>query len=215
MRIRHSLGLILMFLSILLVNSTVGGQSIEDWGRSHYQEYGEKEGRSIPSSGNFRDYVQNYSDLLGAYSATISSESGNFEGDPMIRWGKSHYEAYGKSEGRVLPGNGSYRDYVRSYPDLLGAYNVTTRTASMHAQRFQNCLYMDPNLTCAETSGGNLSCSLVSNRQLSCLVTAGSTEVFNSCILVGREVSCSGNKGGSLRCKLIGGDVVCDYLSLR
>ena len=85
-----------MFLSILLVNSTVGGQSIEDWGRSHYQDYGEKEGRSIPNSGNFRDYVQNYSDLLGAYSATISSESGNLDGDPMTRWGQSHYEAYGR-----------------------------------------------------------------------------------------------------------------------
>lgn len=215
MRIRHSVALIFASLSIVLVNSAVDGQSIEDWGRSHYQSYGEKEGRSMPNSGNFRDYVQNYPDLLSAYSATVSSQFGERSDDSITRWGKSHYEAHGKSEGRVLPGNGSYRDYVRSYPDLLGAYNFMTRDAPMHAQRFQRCLYIEPNLTCAGTRGGNLSCSLVSNRQLSCLVTASSTEVFNACILMGREVSCSGNKGGSLQCKLIGADVVCDYLNPR
>ena len=41
------------------------------------------------------------------------------------QWGKSHYENFGKTEGRTLPANGNYEDYVRNYPDLLAAYNAS------------------------------------------------------------------------------------------
>ena len=41
----------------------------------------------------------------------------------LEQWGKSHYDRFGKAAGRILPASGNYEDYVRSYPDLLAAYN--------------------------------------------------------------------------------------------
>ena len=48
------------------------------------------------SGGCYGDYVRNNPDLLAAYNA-----SGG--GRTIDAWGKSHYDAYGKAEGRTLP----------------------------------------------------------------------------------------------------------------
>ncbi len=40
------------------------------------------------------------------------------------QWGAAHYKNHGKTEGRTLPANGNYGDYVRKYPGLLAAYNT-------------------------------------------------------------------------------------------
>jgi len=50
----------------------VGGDSIQEWGRMHYQDYGIKEERILPESGNFGEYVRSYTDLLRAYNDFIS-----------------------------------------------------------------------------------------------------------------------------------------------
>ena len=44
----------------------------------------------------------------------------------MERWGKSHYESFGRREGRTLTASRTCGDYVRKYPDLLAAYNAST-----------------------------------------------------------------------------------------
>ena len=48
------------------------GNSINDWGRTHYQDFGIEAGRIVPASGDFGDYVRSYPDLLRAYNASIS-----------------------------------------------------------------------------------------------------------------------------------------------
>ena len=44
--------------------------------------------------------------------------------EQIAEWGEAHYENYGKIEGRTLASSGNFGDYVRSYPDLLAAYNA-------------------------------------------------------------------------------------------
>lgn len=61
-------------------------------------------------------------------------------GDHTIEhWGSSHYQDYGKAEGRTLTASGDYGDYVREYPDLLSAYNATTATATTTTTTSDSC----------------------------------------------------------------------------
>ena len=117
------------FLAVLLLTVTSVGwsaQTIDQWGKSHYDAYGKAEGRTLTVSGSYGDYVREYADLLAAYNAAAgSSTSGNScygdyvsaypdllaaynasGGSQSIEaWGKAHYNAWGKAEGRTLPTN--------------------------------------------------------------------------------------------------------------
>ena len=50
-------------------NYLMGDRSIEDWGRVHFEQHGKAEGRLLPITASYRDYVRNYPDLLSAYHA--------------------------------------------------------------------------------------------------------------------------------------------------
>lgn len=162
------------FLAVLLLTvPSVGwaAQTIDQWGAAHYQNYGKAEGRTLPGNGNYGDYVRQYPDLLSVYNATSSGGGGTTSsgcygdyvrqysdllsvyntsgGGQLIEdWGKSHYDTWGKGEGRTLPascgGTGGttttttateacYGDYVRAYPDLLVAYNASGGGQSIEA----------------------------------------------------------------------------------
>ena len=113
-------------------NATGGGQKIEDWGKAHYNSWGKSEGRVAPigncggggGGGCYGDYVRSYPDLLAAYNATGG-------GQKIEDWGKAHYNAAGKWEGRALPascnGGGAIRgDYKYLYKH--NAFKLSGRT---------------------------------------------------------------------------------------
>ncbi|MEK9744087.1 MAG: hypothetical protein VW493_09335, partial [Gammaproteobacteria bacterium] len=119
------------------ISSGIASQS--EYGKAHYEGMGANEGRALPqgcgehlqvSSTCYEGYVDNHSDLTTAWQAS-GQDKGNF--------GKTHYDASGKTEGRALPkGCGyeytpppvatvdpaaSYTDdqilaYMNCYPDL-------------------------------------------------------------------------------------------------
>ena len=98
----------------------------------------------------YTDYVKKYPDLVAHYDAHVKGTGKSIED-----WGKMHYEAYGKSEGRTSPGlrpktgiagaggmppskpygpgpEGSagvsdpvYAEYMEAYPDLKAHYAAT------------------------------------------------------------------------------------------
>ncbi len=103
-------------------NYLLGDQSLENWGRSYYEQYGKAEGHALPI---YRDYVRNYPDLLTDCDADIRGS----EQQPadMAYWGRSHYTNYGKAEGRTIPSKFNYTDYVWMYPELLSEYHARGR----------------------------------------------------------------------------------------
>ena len=135
-------------------NAGGGGQTKSAWGKTHYCNFGRKEGRtftglSASSCGSttttttttgtgFEGYVNKYGDLLAAYKASGGGQSKSV-------WGKTHYCNFGRKEGRTFTGlsasscgstttttttssaESCYGDYVRKYPDLLAAYNASGR----------------------------------------------------------------------------------------
>ena len=112
-------------------NTSAGGQSKSLWGKNHYCAFGRGEGRtyaglssatcgsttttstSTTSNSTFEGYVNKYSDLWVAWlwSPVVSKSA----------WGKSHYCAYGRYEGRTYPGLSSAS---------CGSTTTTTTTTS-------------------------------------------------------------------------------------
>ena len=114
---RYLLILPLMFLYSSL---TGAGQTIEEWGKMHFLAHGQAEGRALSASQDYGQYVRHYSDLLEAY--TKSTEVNQDKNRQAIElWGQSHYQQFGKAEGRSIPPAGIFVDYVRSYTDLYVA----------------------------------------------------------------------------------------------
>ena len=54
------------------------------------------------------------------FSAILSSAEGNIVTD-KDKWGKAHWDSYGRAEGRTFTND--FGDYVDQYPDLLENYN--------------------------------------------------------------------------------------------
>jgi surface protein len=88
------------------ISSGIASQS--EYGKAHYEGMGANEGRALPkgcgehlkvSSSCYEGYVDNHSDLTTAWQAS---------GQDKGAFGKTHYEASGKTEGRALPKNCSY-----------------------------------------------------------------------------------------------------------
>lgn len=89
-----------------------GTQSIDQWGKAHYDKSGRAEGRTLPANGNYGDYVRKYPDLLAGFNATQGGGgSGGSGGSSQCSSNTS--------------GGGCYGDYVRKYSDLLGVYKAT------------------------------------------------------------------------------------------
>ena len=73
--------------------------SIVEWGKRHYCRFGFAEGRthggvSVTDCGPFTGYIKKYQDLLIAYKGQVGTSTSN-------QWGKTHYCAFGLSEGRT------------------------------------------------------------------------------------------------------------------
>ena len=79
----------LLFAFVLMIVTsaswTGGSQTIEQWGATHYQNFGRAEERNLPANGSYGDYVRNYPDLLAAYNASVASSAGgsNSGGSPV------------------------------------------------------------------------------------------------------------------------------------
>ena len=218
-----------LFLGVLLLTVTSVGwaaQTIDQWGKSHYDAYGRAEGRTLTASGNYGDYVRKYADLLAAYKvSTGSSISGNGCYGSYVRnypdlfaiyslssadrsiddWGKAHYEKYGKNEGRPFtPGCGLTQVAVQ--------------------QHFNHCSNTDRTLTCPGNRGGTLNCVITGSRKIfSCTTEAMYGESFDHCSVSRskRRITCPGNIGGRLICRLTGNPklhsliFLCDYTISR
>ncbi|MHC8733814.1 BspA family leucine-rich repeat surface protein [Arenicellales bacterium IMCC56312] len=90
---------------------STGITSQSEYGKAHYEGMGANEGRALPkgcgeylkvSSTCYESYVDNHSDLTTAWQAF------SLPGQDKSDFGKKHYEAFGKTEGRVLPKGCSY-----------------------------------------------------------------------------------------------------------
>ena len=119
-------------------------------GRTHYTNFGQAEGRTVPncsgsgggvsstaagsSGGSYEAYVNKYPDLLAAFNS-------NPGGLSKSAWGQAHYTGNGQREGRTLPAttgsssssvttacsSASYEAYVNKYPDLLAVFHQDPR----------------------------------------------------------------------------------------
>jgi hypothetical protein len=119
--IKCSILVVSLCLTVLLISSCSDGTTTTSGVDKNSNVY-EK------TATTFTEYVQNYPDLLAAYSAG-SSES-------IEAWGKTHYCTFGKKEGRAYSGSEScsssssytanqFAEYVNKYADLLAAYNAS------------------------------------------------------------------------------------------
>lgn len=145
------------FLAVLLLIATSigwGAQTIDEWGKSHYDTYGKTEGRTLTASGSYGDYVRNYADLLAAYNASaVSSTSGSScygdyvrkypdllaaynaldDSQTIDEWGMSHYNTWGNGEGRsaCMP-NGDYQYLYDHNAKLLAGRTIRWRSTTIH-----------------------------------------------------------------------------------
>jgi hypothetical protein len=85
--------------------------SKSEYGKAHYEGMGANEGRALPkgcgehlqvSSTCYEGYVGNHRDLTTAWQAF------SLPGQDKSDFGKKHYKAFGKTEGRKLPKGCSY-----------------------------------------------------------------------------------------------------------
>jgi len=102
------------------LSSGIASQS--EYGKAHYEGMGATEGRALPqgcgehlqlSSSCYASYVDQNADLLAAFNASGQQDKGSF--------GKAHYDASGKTEGRALPKGCSYV-YTPPPADTSAAY---------------------------------------------------------------------------------------------
>ena len=130
----------------MLYQATNGGKSIEEWGKWHWETYGQyEEDKQLLIISPYERYVRENPDVLANYRAegkgkTITSSVRSRPSGRNItirtwsakEWGKWHWETYGQyEEGRELLEVSPYEYYVRKYADLLGTYRETNGGKSM------------------------------------------------------------------------------------
>ena len=115
------------------VSTGIASQS--EYGKAHYEGLGANEGRALPqgcgehlqiSSTCYEGYVDNHSDLTTAWQAS---------GQDKGAFGKTHYEASGKTEGRVLPKGCSY-EYT---PPPVATVDPATSYTDDQILAYMNC----------------------------------------------------------------------------
>jgi len=74
------------------------GNSLEEYGRQHWEKFGIKENRMLPADPLYAAYVDAYPDLK------ISFASGDTGAPSKAAYGKFHWEKYGQAEQRSLSG---------------------------------------------------------------------------------------------------------------
>lgn len=91
-------------------------KSKEEWGESHYRNFGHRERREFFSTTAdaflFEHYVERYPDLLAAYDAV----SGQLEKDS---WGRNHFWSVGFKTGRNIYGPGDEESSIEAIETLI------------------------------------------------------------------------------------------------
>ena len=110
----------------MLYQATNGGKSIEEWGKWHWETYGQREeGRELLEVSSYERYVREHPDVLANYRTEGS-------GKTMEEWGKWHWETYGQyEEGRESLEVSPYGYYVRKHADLLTMFRATNGGKTM------------------------------------------------------------------------------------
>ena len=130
----------------MLYQATNGGKSIEEWGKWHWETYGQyEEDRQPLITSPYERYVRENPDVLANYRAegkgkTITSSVRLRPRGRNItirtwsakEWGKWHWETYGQNEeGRELLEVSPYGYYVRKHANLLTIYRATNGGKTM------------------------------------------------------------------------------------
>ncbi len=116
---------------------STGIASQSEYGKAHYEGIGASKGRALPqgckehlqiSSACYAAYVNKYSDLTTAWHAF------SLPGQDKSDFGKKHYEASGKAEGRALPKakKGCSYEYTPPPVDTSAAYTDAQMLAYMN-----------------------------------------------------------------------------------
>ena len=139
--------LAVLLLTAVSVSWTGESQTIDQWGAAHYENFGKAEGRTLPASGNYGDYVRGYADLLEAYSLKVSSEN---------RDQSFHSCSYAK---RTLTCSGAEGGILSC--GLVGRNNVACAIEGIHGENFNTCVLIGRGYSCLGNKGGTLNCKLV------------------------------------------------------
>tara|TARA_R110000824_G_scaffold121324_1_gene277399 strand:- start:459 stop:1292 length:834 start_codon:yes stop_codon:yes gene_type:complete len=75
------------------------------------------------------------------FATILSSAEGNIVTD-KDKWGKAHWDAYGRAEGRTFTDD--FGDYVDQYPDLLESYNKYVEDPYHDQRGFFNIRFLTP-----------------------------------------------------------------------
>lgn len=111
-------------------------------------------------------YLASYDDLIEAYGYNLSSA-------------KSHFENYGRNEGRQITFDGA--QYLENYSDLEAAYGKDTELAARHYVKYgynENRSYAD-NITEGLASGAAKQSSVHTNGMIASNVLDGDADTFN------------------------------------
>lgn len=87
-----------------LVKAKPANLTKEQWGKKHWSENGQREGRTLPKT-----YTQTKADWGATHWNTYGRKEGrevplNYT-QSQEEWGKSHWDTYGRNEDRILPGS--------------------------------------------------------------------------------------------------------------
>ena len=87
-----------------LVKAKPANLTKEQWGKKHWSENGQREGRTLPKT-----YTQTKADWGATHWNTYGRREGrevplNYT-QSQEEWGKSHWDTYGRNEDRILPGS--------------------------------------------------------------------------------------------------------------
>ena len=85
---------------------------------------------------------EQYNKPLGDDFATILSSAEENIVTDKDKWGKAHWDAYGRAEGRTFTDD--FGDYVDQYPDLLAAYNKYEEDPYHHQRGFLGFRFLTP-----------------------------------------------------------------------
>ena len=80
-----------------------GSGNKENWGRNHWEQYGSKEGRTVPGNPtqSVAEWGQNH---WNTYGAKEERELPKDYAQSPDQWGQKHWEGSGYKEDRILPG---------------------------------------------------------------------------------------------------------------
>jgi hypothetical protein len=101
-----------------------GSKNIDQWGRNHWNQYGSKEGRTVPS--NPTQSVNDWGrDHWNQYGSKEGRELPKYYKQNADEWGQQHWNSSGKNEDRILPGakisiNNEGKAFI-SAPNAIGS----------------------------------------------------------------------------------------------